>query len=98
MQTVIEYCRKYPDVFNFEDSDIQNEELEQYLYEFIIKYFDQSIHAKELIDIRNIRWLDDNIRNKIYSIYKAYRKYYSKSYTNENGNKLKFSTYLSKMG
>jgi hypothetical protein len=97
MQTVIEYCRKYPDVFNFEDSDIQNEELEQFLYEFVIKYFNQSIHAKELIDVRNIRWLDIKIRNKIYLIYKAYRKYYSKSYTNENGNKLKFSIFLSRM-
>ena len=97
MQTVIEYCRKYPDVFNFDDSDIQNDDLEQFLYEFIIKYFNQSTHAKELIDIQNISWLNDNIRAKIYLIYNAYRKYYSKSYTNETENRIKFDIFLSKM-
>lgn len=97
MQTVIEYCRNYPDVFNFDDSDMQNEELEQLLYEFIIKYFNQSIHAKELINIQNIKWLNDNIRTKIILIYNAYRKYYSKSYTNEINNKIKFDIFLSRM-
>jgi hypothetical protein len=97
MQTVIEYCRNYPDVFNFDDSDMQNEELEQLLYEFIIKYFNQSIHAKELINIQNIKWLNDNIRTKIILIYNAYRKYYSKSYTNEISNRIKFDIFLSRM-
>ena len=97
MQTVFEYCKNYPDVFNFDDSEMQTEELEQFLYEFIIKYFNQSTHAKELINIQNIRWLNDKIRNKIYLIYNAYRKYYSKSYTNETGNKIKFDIFLLKM-
>ena len=97
MQTVIEYCKNYPDVFNFDDSEMQTEELEHALYEFIIKYFNQSTHAKELIDIQNIRWLNNKIRNKIYLIYNAYRRYYSKSYTNEKSNKIKFDIFLSKM-
>ena len=95
MQTVLEYCTENKDIFDFDKNEITEEELEDFIFQFIVKYFEESIHARNLIDVNKISWKNKILRNKIENIYKMFRKYNSKSYTNENLNKLKFQKFIS---
>jgi hypothetical protein len=94
MLSVSEYCLKYPETFTFASEEISDEEIEDFIYEFIIKYFHQSEHTKQLIDITKIKWKNPKYRANIEAIYKNYRKYYSVSYRNEGHNKTKFDIFL----
>jgi hypothetical protein len=94
MLSVSEYCLKYPDVFTFDSGEITDDEIEEYILNFIVEYFHQSEHTKNLIDITKIEWKNDKCRPKVENIYKNYRKYYSTSYRNEAHNKCKFDLCL----
>ena len=94
MLTVSEYCSKYPEIFAFDSEELSDDEIEYFILSFIINHFNDSEHTKQLINITEINWKNKKYNAIVTNIYKNYRKYYSKSYKNEDYNKLKFSLYL----